>query len=405
MMENFDHLLSPYSVEQFFAKNWQEKGVYIRGNTTQKFQNLFSWKSLNYLLNFHSKSYPLFRLAQNKKVLGEEDNQKFLQKCQEGATLIIDQVDKRLPEITQLANAIRHDLGLGHRTQVNAYCSWPGKQGFDCHYDTHEVFILQTEGCKEWFVFTDTIKAPLPNQTPGETSPPDTPPYIQTTLHPGDLLYIPRGHWHYAIAKDQPSVHLTLGVHCRKGIDLLDWLKVELKEQQHWRVNLPPGINQLHSETLEKHLENLTQDLISYLQKPDLSRKYADYLASLEISHSGYDFPYQVGFGLDAITLETRFFRLPYQRILIESFPDKKQYRIRAGNKEVKLAGVPGQFLDNLFSQQEFSGNEIQQWLDGFDWEIEISPLLSRLVKERIIFIKHDIPCSKPDLTYQELIK
>lgn len=400
MMETLNYLLSPYTATDFLAHHWQTQALHIPAKTSDKFGHLFSWETLSYLLNFHEKKYPLFRLAYDKKVLKEADNEHFLKRCQEGATLIIDQIDKRVPEVAQLAQAIRYELGIGHRTQVNGYCSWPGKQGFDCHYDTHEVFILQIEGSKEWFVFPDTIKAPLPDQSSSEASPPDTPPYIHTTLNAGDVLYIPRGHWHYAIAKNEPSVHLTLGIHCHKGIDIFDWLKEQFKNQEIWRYNVPAGVNELDSKSLKHYLEQLTQALTDYLQTPNLHKEYADYLASLESPVVAYDFPYQVGFNLEEISLNTNFYRPHYQRVMFDFNHDKQQYRVRVGNKELKLAGVPSNFLKNLFSYQTFRGQDIQNWLSDFDWHSEIMPLLSYLVKERIILIKHH----PSDILKQEML-
>ncbi len=386
-METLNYLLSPYTAQDFLTNYWQQKARHISANNSDKFRHIFSWKSLNYLLNFHEKNYPLFRLAKDKQVLKEADNYQFLKRCQQGSTLIIDQIDERVPEVSELANAIQYELGIGHRTQVNGYCSWPGTQGFDCHYDTHEVFILQIEGCKEWFVFPDTIKAPLSPST--EANPPETDPYIHTTLYAGDVLYIPRGHWHYAIAQDQPSLHLTLGVHCHKGIDIFDWLKEQFKDQETWRYNLPVGVNQLDSASLQQYLEQLTQELVNYLNRPDLTKQYADYLASQEVQPVSYDFPHQVGFGLEDIKPHTYFYRPAYQRVMFDFNEKKQQYRIRIGTQEIKLAGVPTTFIENLFSYQEFSGYDIQKWLADFDWDSEILPLLSYLVKQRVILINN----------------
>ena len=387
-MENLSELLFPYSIDKFFADNWRKKGIYIAAQSREKFQHFFSWSVLSNLLNYHEKKYPSFRLAYEKKVLDEAENHNFLKHCQEGATVIIDGVDRRVPALGQLASAIRYDLGVGHQVQVNAYCSWPGKQGFDCHYDTHEVFILQIEGFKEWFVFPETIQAPLPDR-PSADPPTDLEPYIHTCLAPGDLLYIPRGHWHYAIAKEQPSVHLTLGVHCKTGLDFLDWLGNKLKDKKQWRENLPFGVKDLNSESLKTYVESLTTDLLNDLQAESLSSEYADYLASLENPIASYDFPYQVGFGLEKIDKDTEFYRPPFQRVMFDFNTEAEQYRVRVGNKEVKLSGVPPHFLKSIFTEEKFTGHDVCQWLENFDWEVEIHPLLLHFVKERIIFINH----------------
>ena len=51
---------------------------------------------------------------------------------------------------------------LGHPVQVNAYLTPEGAQGFDAHYDTHDVFVVQTAGTKEWRVHAPVVARPRP---------------------------------------------------------------------------------------------------------------------------------------------------------------------------------------------------------------------------------------------------
>lgn len=385
-MKGLSSLLLPHSIDNFFAKYWGQQALKISAPERDRFDFLFSWDELTKLLNFHEKQFPNFRLASDKKVLSSSENDNFLQRCREGATLIIDHVDKKVPDIAELVSAVQYELGLGHSTQVNAYCSWPTVQGFDCHYDTHEVFILQIEGNKEWFVFDDTLGHPLAKRHINGASPPETESYIHTTLEPGDLLYIPRGHWHYALAQDCPSIHLTLGVHCYTGIDFLDWLKGQLEQDETWRQNLPTAITELHSKVLENYVDDLAERLKQFLNNYNLNSQYADYLASKQIVPCRYSFPYQVGFGLEQVKPET-FLRWPnYQRAFV--FTEGDQYIIRMGSKQIKLKGIPKSFIDNLFAHQEFSSQQAWEWLSDYDWEADVQPLLSRLVMEGLLLVE-----------------
>jgi ribosomal protein L16 Arg81 hydroxylase len=47
------------------------------------------------------------------------------------------------------------------------------------------------------------------------------PPALDAVLEPGDCLYLPRGFVHQAAAHDEPSVHLTVGIHVLTWLDLL----------------------------------------------------------------------------------------------------------------------------------------------------------------------------------------
>lgn len=390
-MRSLTTLLNPYSAEDFLRHNWTSKAIFIESQDYKKFTHLFSWEKLTYLLNFHQLKYPEIRLALDGKVLEESENANLMEWCQKGATLIINGVHKLIPAIAEFTSELRYDLGYG--VQANAYCSWPGQQGFSSHYDTHEAFILQIEGKKQWHIFPDTIKYPLPEQTSASFLPPEGEPYLSCTLNPGDVLYIPRGHWHYAIALDEPSLHLTLGVHCKTGIDVLEWLVSELQNKEEWRKSLPLRFEQ---SSIHNHIHTLLQDLKDYLSTSNLGEEYNHYLDSIGKPIAKYSLPYQAGFNLLAEGTETRFFSPKYQRVTVLETKDSSGFNIIISGKEVSLKGVPRSLVENLFTGETFTGNDVLRWLPDFDWEIDIVPLLTRLVVEGIIFVDTSIYSDKP---------
>lgn len=385
-MDTLESLLQPCSVEVFLEHNWSRKAIAISGKGQRRFAPLFSWERLNELLNFDQFNYPDLRLALDEQVLDEAENARLAEWCQQGATLILNQVHKRVPAITDFASALRQDLGFS--TQVNAYSSYPGRQGFSCHYDTHEVFILQIEGSKQWYVFNDTVKYPLPDQKSAAFSPPNEQPYLSCTLHPGDVLYIPRGHWHYAVACESPSLHLTLGIHSKTGIDLLEWLVNELRQQEGWRKSLPLK----HEATsIHQHLTPLLQTLSNSLTDPTLGEQYQRYLDSLGQPAVKYDFPRQAGFDHFPAGMNTQFQRAQFQPIQVIELPEPDGFRILTAGKDVLLRGVTATLVEHLCQHQPFTGREVLDWLPGYDWDVDVMPLLSRLIMEGILFVKAGI--------------
>ncbi len=381
-MRSLANLLQPYNLQEFLDNNWTTKAVVIPSEGKKNFAHLFSWEKINYILNFHQPKYPDIRLAIGGKVLDESANENLIKSCQSGATLIINEVHKLIPEIAHFAAAIKSDLGYGN--QVNAYCSWPEKQGFDSHYDTHEVFILQVDGIKQWYVFEDTIKYPLKDQKSSSFPPPETEAYLSCTLHPGDVLYIPRGHWHYAVAAEEPSLHLTLGIHCKTGIDLLEWLVSELHEQSEWRKSLPLRTNE---DSIHANVNSLIAELHRYANSKNLGDEYNNYLDSLGKPVAKYSLPHQAGFNIFSHGVQTKF-RIPqFQRVIIHELSDGCGYKIVVAGKEVSLRGVTAKFMDNLFSTEFFTGEDVMDWLPDYDWEIDVVPLLSQLVVDGIIFV------------------
>ncbi len=379
-------ILEPYNQEEFLENNWTKKAIAISSKGQKDFTDLFSWEKLNYLLNFHQMEYPDLRLAFDGKVLESKENRNLTQWCQKGATLIIDQIHKRIPEVSIFASKLSYELG--YPTQVNAYCSWSSKQGFSRHYDTHDVFILQIEGSKQWYVYTDTLKYPLPNQKSSSLTPPEEEAYLGCVLHPGDVLYIPRGHWHYAVTKEEPSIHLTLGVHSKTGIDLLEWLIGQLEHREEWRKSLPLRI---YENSFNLSVESLIQDLDRYINNHNITQEYNNYLDGLGKSIEQYNLPYQAGFHIFYNGIETRFKVPQFQRLKIHQMPDESGYKILVSGKEVSIKGVPEHLVENLFSREKFTGKDVISWLPDYDWEIDIMPMLSKLVNERVIFVEPNI--------------
>jgi len=109
---------------------------------------------------------------------------------------------------------------------ANTYLTPADSQGFAPHYDDVDVFILQTEGSKNWKLH----EAPSPNDQLARESSPDFdqselgPLIAEITLEPGDLLYLPRGSIHQAVsAPGVHSLHVTLSTYQHNSyIDLLE---------------------------------------------------------------------------------------------------------------------------------------------------------------------------------------
>ena len=135
----------------------------------------------------------------------------------DGSTLVLQALHRVWPPIIDFCQQLAADLG--HPVQANAYVTPPQNQGFDDHYDVHDVFVLQVAGRKKWSIHAPVhpVAAARPavdRPARGRTSQgPTQAPVIETVLEPGDALYLPRGYLHSATALGGVTVHLTLGVH------------------------------------------------------------------------------------------------------------------------------------------------------------------------------------------------
>ncbi len=410
-MKTLNKILHPYSLESFLAENWAKQGVVIPGKHTDKFHHLFSWQHLNYLLNYHNLDQ--LRFVLDHKEMPCSNPREWVKQCKKGASLVISHVDKYIPELADLTWAIEEEMG-NNVTHANIYCSWPSCQGFKAHYDTHEVFIMQIDGQKEWFVFEDTVKYPYKDEESKYQKPPEGTPYINCILKPGDLLYIPRGHWHYAIAREQPSLHVTLGIRCLTGRQVLESLfnKVQknIQSESAWRHNLPfaPSGNTLELET---HIQHLVNSLVKHLdrEKEKLSQECANSLATVNTSSRATEIslPEQMGFGLFEQGLDSLLRRAKFQKVKIERVDNTVYLFVNPGKKKLKFKDLPSKFIDilveNIFNQESFTIRDVSHWLPEWDLETHILPLLANLVKEGILIedsLQQKAQSEKTDLSH-----
>ncbi|MET9958100.1 cupin domain-containing protein [Streptomyces sp. NPDC006326] len=183
---------------------------------------------------------------------------------QEGATLVLDELDFFDPSLEVACRALQ--WWSRELVQVNAYLTTQDAAGFALHWDDHDVVIVQVAGEKSWDVRGTSRPVPMyrdaaPNNTPPETS------IWQGTLRAGDVMHIPRGHWHQATRTDQGdgfSLHLTFGFVKRTGVNWLTWLTDQCRRDEVFRADLDrwgsPGDQQLQEGNLAAALSKLGED-------------------------------------------------------------------------------------------------------------------------------------------------
>jgi ribosomal protein L16 Arg81 hydroxylase len=386
-------LVQPLEVSTFLERYWSRRAIAIAGENPARFTSLFSWVSLNRVLNYQPLHSPSeVRLVRDGQPLPISSPQATIAALQQGATLIVNGLHGRDPALATLAAALRD--GVGHRVQINSYCTPAQQQGFDCHYDTHEVFVLQLDGAKEWFVFEPSVIAPTGATRSPDDVPPNTPPYLKTVLQPGDVLYVPRGHWHYAMAcGERPSFHLTIGIDCETGLDWLAWLADQLAQRPQWRENLPLvplGDGRALREAVRALGATLAAELQSEAGIEALAEAYGDALANGAGSPEPFQLPQQLGQDVFPAGLETEFWRPAYPRLRLVPQPDGAT-QIDFGARRVTVAGLEASVLAEMLGRSRFTPWDLADLVPDLDWETELAPLLQRLVMEGILKVV-DVP-------------
>jgi ribosomal protein L16 Arg81 hydroxylase len=153
-----------------------------------------------------------------------------------GATLVLDSVQEMFEPVGDLAAGLEHDLR--EKIQVNLYAGWGTTHGFDVHWDDHDAFIIQIAGRKRWRMHGVSRPYPLMRDTELPRRP-EGEPIDDFMLEDGDVLYLPRGHWHDVSAVGEQSLHLTIGFNRATGVDLVAWLADQVRVDQLFREDLP----------------------------------------------------------------------------------------------------------------------------------------------------------------------
>jgi ribosomal protein L16 Arg81 hydroxylase len=229
MAESLLEILTPITDEDFFARFHEREPLHIERLDAQHFASLIHPDDIEQLLSRGDQWIADIQITDaNREVRVSDycgDDQRvdpaavrrlFL----EGSTLVLNRAHVKVPAIADLCRAVTRRFVM--RSQANVYFSPASQQGFNPHFDTHDVFILQVSGAKTFSFYQSDIELPYTDDTfdPSYCEAPVL--QQQVTLSAGDTLYIPRGVVHDAVASGQsPSLHITLGVFPMMVRDLL----------------------------------------------------------------------------------------------------------------------------------------------------------------------------------------
>jgi hypothetical protein len=263
-------ILSPFSSDTFFAEHFGKAFLRVQG-PRGKFGSLLSWSSLNNILNYHSLQSPQLRIAKSGKILFAEElytgrnsgisTSELTKHLRDGATLVVEKIDEMHEPVGRLAERLERSFQT--KVQVNLYAGWRTTNGFDLHWDNHDVLIAQVAGRKQWKVYGDTKKYPLGYFNPVVETQPSGSPVWEDELSDGDLLYIPRGWWHVAVPCDEPTLHLTIGIHNPTALDLLRWLTARLSNVDYFRMDLPAMGDDSAQAAYLSRIQNKVTEMLS----------------------------------------------------------------------------------------------------------------------------------------------
>jgi len=202
---------------------------------------------------------------------------------------VANDIDTLTPGLISAANALEERLG--GKVQSNLYCSWNQHQAFATHFDTHEVFALHVAGEKTWRVYEGRLDNPIASDTFQNLDDDFHAAHRgavaeEITLKPGDILYIPRGQYHDALASSDGCIHLSFGVTHIIGFDVMTLLFERAMTEPLFRQNLPPD-----DDAARAWIAQMVARLSEFGESEEIWSAIHDFRGSFEYQRGGFALP------------------------------------------------------------------------------------------------------------------
>ena len=338
-------------------KVWASR-VHVHHAAPEDLRALLSLDDVDRLLTSGGLRTPVLRLAQDGTVLpasrftrtatlagvsmtGLVDARKVLDLFDGGATVVLQGLHRYWPPLTDLVRDV--ELALGHPCQANAYLTPPGSQGFALHSDTHDVFVFQTHGVKDWEVHDgDDVR--------------------QVRMAPGTSMYLPTGTPHAARTQDSPSLHVTVGINRVTWRELLSrTVQAELAEAGH-DGPLPAGYPD-NPSALASELSARLRDLADRIAGVDPVQA-----AEAEVERFLTGRPTAARGGLrDRLAVRdlhdtTALRRRPHSVCVL--VPDGDRLRVLLGDRELRVPPALREPVEHVRTHDSLRPADLAPWLD-----------------------------------------
>jgi len=218
----------------FFARHFDQLPLLRRGALAGRAQELASVRQFDDLIAMEAVSPAYVRVAKDGRGVSSKaytrtvgDNgtglteavvpERVYELFRSGGTVSWNFLNHFLPSARHLVEVFTEALACP--AEVVGFLTPAGRDGYAAHHDPVDVFVIQTEGMKDWRGWTPS--SDRRGDSVHYTAEQLGEPALQTTLYPGDVLYLPYGTPHAAAAKEQVSLHLSVTVKPRRWRDLL----------------------------------------------------------------------------------------------------------------------------------------------------------------------------------------
>jgi ribosomal protein L16 Arg81 hydroxylase len=304
-----------------------------------------------------------------------------------GMTVQLTNIQRVHAELALLTDRIRADLNFAGHLSWNSFLS-PASSGYGVHWDRLATIVVQIAGTKVWKY----------GPTPARSSPPadliavdwriegfreeypwvsfrhpEDETFCTRTLRPGDILYLPSGTWHEALADDY-SLSLNLGFRLAPLYRVLaahletllaskpcfQWTPPPMERSPTRFVDLP--------KTVQEHLRHCVAELSttvsSSIDTDDLAALCYPAFGSANLdtaddqdARESNDIPFIRETDLLAVPR-----LLSYETSVMEDVDGENVLLFRSGEKVCQLAIGALLLVQNLLKVSRFTMRDVVRW-------------------------------------------
>lgn len=360
--------------QNFVEKLWARR-VHVHRSDSGELVGLLRLDDVDHLVTSTGLRTPALRLAKEGSVLpsssftrsatlagaavtGLLDVNKVLDLFESGATVVLQGLHRYWSPLTALTRDL--ELALGHPCQANAYLTPPGSQGFALHSDTHDVFVFQTYGRKQWELHDEAGVA-------------------EVLMESGTSMYLPAGTPHAARTQDSASLHVTVGINRVSWRQVLDRAVRTVLTDPALDEPIPAGY--LHDRAafgaeLGTRLSALGESIGGYDPEKAASAEIERFLSTRNAAVPG---GLRDRLQVRSLDDDTRLRRRPGSVCLL--VPTGDRLRILLGDRELRVPARLREPLEHVRQHAELCPADLSPWLD----EASRGVLARRLVVEGLL--------------------
>lgn len=343
--------------QAFVEKVWASR-VHVHHARPEDLAGVLSVDDVDHLLTSTAIRTPALRVARDGEVVpssqytrsaslagvpmtGLVDARKVIDLFDEGATVVLQGLHRYWPAVTTLVRDL--ELTLGHPCQANAYLTPPGSRGFALHTDSHDVFVLQTAGVKQWEVH-------------------DSSGAHEVVMEPGASMYLPTGTGHCANTQETASLHVTLGINQVTWRQVLDRSLRRMLDAGDHDDAVPAG----YVHDAQAFTAGLGDRLKALAEQVATADPAAEATTEIERFHTGRATAVRGGLRdrleVRSLTDDTRLRRRAGSVLLLVRGDER--LRLLLGDRELRVPAWLEDPLEHVRAHPELCPADLSRWLD-----------------------------------------